>query len=98
MFCILWQFDVDDANVAAFAEAYGPAGPWEALFRQAHGFRGTEVFRRTAAPGRYLTLDRWESRSAYERFRRERASDYAALDALCEGLTVRETFLVAWEG
>ena len=49
MFYILWQFDVEDAHAAAFAEAYGPAGPWEALFRQGDGFRGTEVFRRTAA-------------------------------------------------
>jgi heme-degrading monooxygenase HmoA len=79
-----------NGNVAAFAEAYGPAGPWEALFRQANGFRGTEVFRRTAAPPRFLTLDRWESRSEYEGFR-------AALDAVCKGMTLRETFLAAWE-
>lgn len=98
MFYILWQFDVEDAHAAAFAEAYGPAGPWEALFRQGDGFRGTEVFRRTAAPARFLTLDSWTSRGAYEGFRRERASDYAALDAVCDGLTVRETFLAAWEG
>lgn len=97
MFYILWQFDVDDASAAAFAEAYGPAGPWEALFRQAQGFRGTEVFRRTAAPARFLTLDCWMSRGAYEAFRRERATDYAALDAACEGLTGGENFLAAWE-
>lgn len=97
MFYILWQFDVDDARVAPFTKAYGPDGPWEALFRQADGFRQTEVFQRTAAPPRFLTLDCWTSRLAYEAFRRERASDYAALDAACEGLTVGETFLAAWE-
>ncbi|HEX6616851.1 MAG TPA: antibiotic biosynthesis monooxygenase [Gemmatimonadales bacterium] len=97
MFYILWQFDVDDARAAAFAEAYGPAGSWEALFRQGEGFRGTEVFRRTAAPARFLTLDCWVSRDAYEAFRRERATDYAVLDAACEALTTSETFLAAWE-
>lgn len=97
MFYILWQFDVDESKAAAFSQAYGPAGSWDALFRQAEGFRGTDVFRRTAAPARFLTLDCWASRAVYEAFRRERASDYAALDAASEGLTVREAFLAAWE-
>jgi hypothetical protein len=45
---------------------------------------------------RFLTIDRWDSRSAYERFRRERGSDYARLDAACEALTVQEDFLGAF--
>jgi hypothetical protein len=35
----------------------------------------------------YLTLDFWESQSAYERFRAERSADYARIDAQCESLT-----------
>lgn len=98
MFQILWQFDTTEDQAAAFAETYGPAGPWVAFFREAAGYRGTELFRRTVAPPCFLTLDRWEKRAAYESFRRERAAEYAALDAACEGLTVRERFLAAWEG
>jgi hypothetical protein len=37
--------------------------------------------------GRYLTLDRWRDRAAYESFRRSAAADYAALDAAREALT-----------
>jgi heme-degrading monooxygenase HmoA len=98
MFQILWQFDTTDDQASAFAEAYGPAGPWVAFFREADGYRGTDLFRRTVAPPCFLTLDQWETRAAYESFRRERAAEYSALDAACEGLTVRELFLAAWEG
>ena len=98
MFQILWQFDTTDEQAPAFAEAYGPAGPWVAFFEKADGYRGTELFRRAAAPPCFLTLDHWETRAAYETFRRERGVEYTALDAACEGLTLREAFLAAWEG
>ena len=39
MFQILWQFDATDEQVDAFAEAYGPTGPWATFFRQAPGPR-----------------------------------------------------------
>lgn len=97
MFQILWQFETTHEQDAAFAEAYGPDGPWVAFFREAPGFLGTELFRRSVAPPCFLTLDRWKTRAAYEAFRRERAVEYSALDAACEALTVRETFLSAWE-
>jgi hypothetical protein len=42
-------------------------------------------------------MDRWETRDAYERFRRDQAAAFAALDAECERQTVAEGFLAAWE-
>jgi heme-degrading monooxygenase HmoA len=98
MFQILWQFDTTEDQAPAFAEAYGPEGVWVSFFQHADGYQGTELFRRTDAPPCFLTLDRWESRAAYEAFRRAHAADYAALDTACEKLTVRETFLAAWDG
>ncbi len=97
MFQILWEFETTGEHADAFAEAYGPAGPWVRFFEPAEGYLGTELFRRTVSPPCFLTLDRWETRAAYETFRRERAAEYTALDAACEGLTVRERFLAAWE-
>ena len=63
----------------------------------APGYLGTDLFARTSAPPCFLTLDRWETRAAYEAFRRDRAAEYSALDAACEGLTTAERFLSAWE-
>jgi len=97
VFQILWRFETTDAQAEAFATAYGPDGAWVAFFRQADGYRETELFRRQQSPPCFLTIDRWESRAAYERFRRDQAVAYTALDAECEGLTVREAFLAAWE-
>lgn len=97
MFQILWRFETSEAQAEGFTAAYGPEGAWVAFFRQAEGYRETELFRRQQSPPCFLTLDRWESRAAYERFRRDQAAAYAALDAECEGLTVREAFLAAWE-
>jgi len=60
--------------------------PERVLEREGAGYRDTELFQSQAVPSRFLTIDRWDSRSAYEQFRRERGSDYARLDAACEAL------------
>ena len=98
MFHIPGRFDTTEEQADLFAEAYGPAGGWVRFFEGAEGYRGTELFRRTVSPPCFLTPDRRETRVAYEAFRRERATEYAALDAACEGLTLHERFLAAWEG
>jgi quinol monooxygenase YgiN len=97
VFQILWQFETAPDDSARFVDVYGPAGPWVAFFRQAPGYLGTDLFSSTASPLRFLTLDRWDSRAAYEAFRRERSTEYSAIDAACEGLTTGERFLTAWE-
>jgi quinol monooxygenase YgiN len=96
MFHIVWLFQAVPERVEEFAAVYGPDGGWVELFRQGTGYRDTELFQSRAKPAHFLTIDRWESRSAYEQFRRERGSDYARLDAACEALTVEEEFLGAF--
>jgi len=41
----------------------------------------------------YLTLDLWESREAYEKFKKENAKEYERIDRECEGMTVKEELL-----
>ena len=38
----------------------------------------------------YFTLDFWETREAYEKFKRENAAEYEQIDKECEGMTVKE--------
>ena len=45
----------------------------------------------------YLTMDRWESRAAYEEFRAQFATEYEELDRECEGLAVIEKQLGEYE-
>ena len=80
-----------------FEEAYGSDGIWAQLFQQGEGFVGTELSRDLKDARRYLTLDFWESNAAYEKFRMERVSDYAAIDARCESLSEFERELGQFE-
>jgi heme-degrading monooxygenase HmoA len=86
----IWEFKVPEECCAAFIEAYGPAGTWARLFRQASGYRGTELYRDRDDPQRFLTLDFWLSEVEYDAFRNRFADEYAALDRACETLARSE--------
>ena len=93
----LWEFRTSAGHRAEFERHYGAEGRWVALFRQAPGFLGTTLLRDRTDALKFVTIDRWRSAADYESFRERFASDYAALDALCEGLTVSETLLGRFE-
>lgn len=90
MYRIVWEFEPKVARLAEFEREYGSEGVWNALFRRGAGYLGTELVRSPADPSRYLTVDRWISRSAYEAFRAAFREEYAALDARCAALTRNE--------
>jgi quinol monooxygenase YgiN len=95
MYVIVWEFIVAPDHVPAFEAAYGPVGVWVALFRRSPAWLGTDLL--SDGAGRYLTLDRWRDRAAYEAFRLSAAADYAALDAACEALTTTEREIGTFE-
>ena len=55
---------------------YGPDGDWASFFREGHGYVGTELLSDVEQPGRYLVVDRWESRDAYNAFVAEHREEY----------------------
>jgi heme-degrading monooxygenase HmoA len=98
VYAIFWEYEVRPEKVAAFEALYGADGDWARLFRRADGYVETRLFRDTARPTHYLTIDRWLSRAAYETFARGSGSAYAALDRRGEALTLRERHLGAFDG
>ncbi len=90
MYEIFWEYEVRPEQVAAFERLYGADGEWARLFRQADGCVETLLFRDTDRPTRYLTVDRWQSRAAFDAFVEATSSAYAALDRQGDALTVRE--------
>jgi heme-degrading monooxygenase HmoA len=90
MHVILWEFQVHPTRAADFCAVYGVDGAWTALFRRASGFIATEFLRDPARAGRYVTIDRWHSRQAFDAFKVAHAAEYQALDARCEALTESE--------
>ncbi|MBY4637984.1 antibiotic biosynthesis monooxygenase [Sphingopyxis sp. XHP0097] len=95
-YSIIWQFTVAPDNCEAFEAGYRPDGPWAALFAQAEGFIETQLLKDAEQPGVYLTIDRWASPQAFDRFKSEHAIPYAALDASFDGLAATERRIGAY--
>jgi heme-degrading monooxygenase HmoA len=66
MLALVFAYEARDP--ADFERVYGPEGEWAAFFRGAAGYVGTELLRDVETTGRYLVVDRWESREAYQAF------------------------------
>ena len=96
-YVVVWEFRAAAGAEARFEDAYGPRGTWARLFATSDGFVATELNRDLKDPARYLTLDFWESRGAYEAFLARHAAEYAAMDRECEALTAEEKALGAFE-
>jgi heme-degrading monooxygenase HmoA len=96
MFVILWQFDIADEKTADFEAAYGPAGLWAHLFGRSPEYLGTELLRDAYVPGRYVTVDRWQSEESFRAFRATHDADYEAVDRACDELTSGETRIGAF--
>ena len=89
------MYDVKPESIAVFERIYGAHGDWVQLFRSARGYLGTELFRSVATPGRYVTVDDWESLAAYDMFRARSKAAYTELDARCDDLTQTERLVSA---
>jgi heme-degrading monooxygenase HmoA len=96
-YLIVWEFRPRAGVEQAFEDAYGPQGVWAKLFQQAEGFIRTELNRDLNDPRRYLTLDLWGSKEAFEQFQAEHTGEYKAIDKECEKLTEQETELGKFE-
>ena len=97
MYVIVWRFRPLAGRESEFEGAYGPAGDWALLFRRGDGYLGTELLRHSDDPRKYLTVDRWVSRDAYETFVHRFGNEYRQLDDRLEGLTEEETLLGTFE-
>jgi ribosomal-protein-alanine acetyltransferase len=90
---IVWEFRVRSGKRRLFEKIYGPEGEWAKLFRRDEAYIRTELIRDAKTPARYLTLDFWSSRKAYQKFKIENRKEYATIDKKCESLTVSEKCL-----
>jgi heme-degrading monooxygenase HmoA len=74
MLALLFSYEARDPD--EFERAYGPDGEWPAFFAAGDGFVGTELLRDVENPGRYLVVDRWASREAYQAFVEAHRDEY----------------------
>ena len=93
----VWSFQPAPGREGEFAAAYSGDGVWARLFGQAEGFVGTRLLAPEEAGGRWLTLDEWQSRDAFDRFQQAQGDAYRTLDEELAGLTADERFVGAFE-
>jgi heme-degrading monooxygenase HmoA len=89
-FVVIWEFRIHLRKRRAFERAYGPDGEWAKFFRRGKGYVSTELIRDSQQPGRYITLDYWQSRKHYETFKKQSRKMYQTIDERCEALTTHE--------
>jgi heme-degrading monooxygenase HmoA len=89
-FVIAWQFQVKQGAEEKFLAGYGPQGEWAALFGKAKGFIQTHLVRSEYDRLKFITVDVWESRAAYDAFRKQFELEYDALDTIMQDLTLHE--------
>jgi len=97
MFLALWEFEVKSGCEERFQSVYGADGEWVRLFRSAPSFIETRLLSDPAAVNKFVTVDFWASREAYESFRELNHAAYLAIDKRCESLTESERCLGNFE-
>lgn len=88
-YVLVWGFEVAQNHREEFERAYGPSGQWRDLFASAGGYLGSELLR-APTDGRYLTIDRWESKARFDDFMLAQGYAYEGLDVKLQGLTRTE--------
>jgi len=95
---VIFRYRVHPTQARAFEHAYGPQGPWAALFAANPGYRHTRLFRHKEEEGTYICMDVWDSKAHYDDFRADNAAAYAQLDRELRLLYVEELLLGYYEG
>jgi heme-degrading monooxygenase HmoA len=96
MYVYVWEFVVRPGRETEFERFFGADGEWVKLFQRAGGFISTELDRDARDPRRYITIDYWESPESYEKFRRDFADEWQAIDDRGGQLTEEENHLGAF--
>lgn len=90
MIQVVWEFTVRADAVERFERAYGPAGEWARLFARHAGYRGTALLRDLSTPGRYLTVDSWDTIGQRAQMLSREPDEYERIDRECAALTESE--------
>ena len=78
---VVCEFVIKEEARGQFELAYGPGGLWSKLYAQRAGFRGTTLMRDMKNPGRYLTVDLWDTEAQRDQTLSECKTEYSYLEA-----------------
>lgn len=89
----IWEYEVISKFRAEFIEAYHSNGLWVGLFEQCEGYIKTELKQDVERPERFLTIDYWQSQSAFSAMKQNIRDEYDKLDEQCEAYTLFESHI-----
>jgi hypothetical protein len=89
----IWEYDVKDKFRADFIEAYKSNGLWVKLFRECEDYIKTDLKQDIDQPNRFLTIDYWQSHSAFSAMKQTIGDEYNQLDKQCEAYTLSENHI-----
>lgn len=96
-FAYVWAYIVKHEYQNAFEKAYGPDGDWVLLFKKSNNYIATELHRDIHTPNRFITIDYWTSKEAFDNFRKEFNKEFNSLDNRFEALTLTENHIGDFE-
>ncbi|MBS1978126.1 MAG: antibiotic biosynthesis monooxygenase [Bacteroidetes bacterium] len=76
---VIWQYKIKPEHRDEFEREYGPQGSWAALFSRSKDYTGSYLHLSEEVPDTYLLIDTWNSKTAYEAFKKTFAEDYDSL-------------------
>src|SRR5438045_1256886 len=96
-YLIIWEFRVKAGQESRFEQAYGPDGVWVQLFGNDNEYGGTDLLADSNQAGRYVTMDFWKSKEAYDSFRERNRGEYERIDKDCAEMTEAESAIGTFE-
>jgi len=94
----IWEYEVQEDYQGDFIRAYGSNGLWVKLFSKCHGFIKTDLIQDVDHPNRFVTIDFWQSSSAFSAMKKVIGRQYEELDSNCEAYTVSENHIGFFNG
>ena len=93
----IWEYDVRTDFIAQFQNAYGAHGDWAKLFNKCPGYIATALMRDLDCPHRFVTIDYWQSHSAFSTMKQIIGPAYDALDKQCTSFISAEKHIGVFE-
>lgn len=97
IYAYMWEYVVDPGKVGDFERLYGPEGDWAELSGRSSHYLRTELLRDRETPGRFVTVDYWESKEDWDAWRAGVSAEFEELDRIGESLTLHEMELGRFE-
>lgn len=97
MYCVVWQYEVEQEKQNSFEKEYGAKGVWSQLFSTSPHYKGSQLNRSVGQNEMYLLLDWWDDETTYNTFLKENETAYKDLSKRLASLYRAETRLGEFE-